>query len=165
MEYHGEEDLNTQIANHLKVIKRTTLYLIAVLLLYSLFFFVSLGRTLNFHFLLMEILIIGVMVFLLYVQIKPIARVVNSTVTEISFEDYITLKTSFFKFGFFFKREPRALKFNLDELKIKKTSYPSPTIYNLGGKVYRISDKENTVYIIAEFFDDNLEEKIQEVFY
>ena len=61
------------------------------------------------------------------------------------------------------KTQPDRLEFKIDELKIRKTGNPSMFTRALGDKMFLVKDKEKEAYIVSDYFDPALKEKLMDI--
>jgi hypothetical protein len=164
MNYISYIDLNLKIKESVRFLTINTIYLIGLFLIYSFLSYMGHNRIMSGPYLTGEVLCLGGMGFLYYIQTAPFATNINNTALEVMFfDDHIVLKTSPFKMFLWVDKPSVELRFLLNEINIRKTSYPLKRIYNSEDKVYKITDREKEAYILGDFFDDDLVEKLIEI--
>ena len=126
--------------------------------------FLTNKQIMNYFFVFADMLLISVIAFLQYSQISYYSKEIINTSSEVDILDkYIILKTLPFKVFLWVNKPSRELKFRIDEVKIRKVSYPLKQIHDLDGTL-KLIDNEKVAYIIVDYFDKELEEKILEIY-
>jgi hypothetical protein len=99
-----------------------------------------------------------------YFQIIPKGNIINSTVVNVKIlGDEITLITPPVKILFWINRAPKTLKSQMDKVIIMRANYSIKQIYDLENNVFKIIGKGKEFFIIADFFDPMLNQKLMEV--
>jgi hypothetical protein len=122
------------------------------------------GKILNPFYFFGEILFLGIMSYMQYMQIKPNIIVLNNTAIEVNIlNEFIILKTAPVNGLFWINKPSKELKFDTKEVIIRRTSYPLKKVYDLDNRAFKLTDKIKEIYIIADFFDKQLYEELTEI--
>jgi hypothetical protein len=97
-------------------------------------------------------------------RVKPI---VEMTARQVSVTNETVSITAFtFNLRFWSKKPPQTLVFKINELKIRKTDNPLRFRRNSDRfkyRVFELRDKNKTAYIVFDYFDVMLKEKLTEI--
>jgi len=76
-----------------------------------------------------------------------------------------TVSVAPFTFGVYFwtKKPLDYIEFKINELKIRKTDNPLKFTQALNNRVFDLRDKEKEVFIVFDFFDETLKERLTEI--
>lgn len=138
--------------------------LICVFTLCSFVLFNVAGETLNPVYLLAE-LILATVAFLVS---RYLHNRVASVVTRIGSRICITddmVSVIPFTFNIFFVKlnSQDRFEFKINELKIRKTDNPLKFTRSLNNRVFEIHEHEKEVYIVFDYFDETLKEKLTKI--
>lgn len=161
MRYIADFGLRNLVYQHEKRMVNNTLFSMSFVVIGVIGMYFLGGEIINFTNFLCIFIFLGTMGYMQYSQIVPNGLIVNNTAIELSVEeDRILVTTSPFKVLFWISKSSKEVIFNLGELKVRQGSYPVKPIFDLDNRVFRITDKEKEVYIIADYFDEELKEKL-----
>jgi len=137
-------------------------YVILPYILGGCFFLYKLNPHFDVALIIGEILLPPLLLLIVYLRTVPIGKIINNTANEIVFlEDSISIKTVPVKILFWINKPSMELNFKIRHFRISKTPYPAKNIYDLDKKVWMFSMAGNEIYIIPDFFDKELEQKIK----
>jgi len=138
-----------------------------VFLIWSLNLFSVCGKTINLPFFLAEMVLTTVTVFVSYSLVNRIRLIVLMIGRQVSVTNEEIAITPFtFNLRFWNKKPPATLVFKINELKIRKTDNPLRFIKiseNFNYRVFELRDKTKTAYVIFDYFDATLKEKLMEI--
>jgi hypothetical protein len=117
---------------------------------------------------------VGSLVLLLgavqYYTISSKGDIINNTATNVVIENNaITIVTYPFKGLYFINRQAKNIRFNTPGIEIKKVPYPVKQVYSLDEnvfkqtfdyRVFKLSAGKNEAYILLDYFDAELEKRI-----
>lgn len=126
--------------------------------------FVASGRAINPAFLISEAILTTVAVFVSYNLTSRISSVVVIMGRHISItNEIISLTTFTFHMSFWKKKPLNRIEFKIDELKIRKTDNPLMFTRAFDNRVFELRDKIKEAYIVFDYFDPLLKEKLTEI--
>ena len=161
MNYTADFGLEGLFDQHKKRMVNNFLFVISLVFIGLIGMYFLGGEVITFTNLLCIFIFLGTMGYMQYSQIVPNGLIVNNTVTEVTIEeDRLVAKTSPFKVLFWINKPSREVVFNINELKVRQVSYPVKAIFDLGDRVIKLTDKEKEVYIIVDYFDKELNDKL-----
>ncbi len=138
-----------------------------VFLLESIKLFKVSGKTINPVYLLAELILLAAVVFVSYTLINRVKPVVEITGRAVSIANEIVSITPFtFNLRFWRKKLPQKLVFRINELGIRKTDNPLRFVKvsdSFRNRVFELRDKNKTAYIVFDYYDARLKEKLTEI--
>jgi hypothetical protein len=138
--------------------------LLCVTILYSLKFFRATGSTVNLGFILCEIIFIVLASWVFYYNVKMVQSIIAKIGNRVSIaDDTVSIIPFTYHLPFEDKNQPENLEFKINELKIRKTGNPSMFTRALGDKIFLLKDKEKEAYIVFNYFDAALKEKLMDI--
>jgi len=161
MEYKADFGLINLIDTEVKRLVRNVLLGLFLFIAGSLIIFIVEKQIVDFLYIFCECVFFIIMAYLQYSQIIPSGLIVNNTVIELTVEtDRILTKTSPFKVLFWINKPSKEVVFIRSELKVRQVPYPVKAVFDLGNRVIKLADSEKEVYIIVDYFDNGLKEKL-----
>ena len=161
MNYIADFGLGSLVDQHKKRMVNNFLFAMSLAVIGSIGMYFVGGEVINFTSLFCLFIFLGTMGYMQYSQIVPNGLIVNNTVTEVTIEEgHLIAKTSPFKVLFWINKPSREVVFNINELKVRQVSYPVKTIFDLGNRVIKLTDKQKEVFVIVDYFDKELKEKL-----
>lgn len=164
MNYIADFGLENLVNQHEKKMVNNFLFSMSIVFVSLICMYFLGGKIINFINLLCIFIFLGTMGYMQYSQIVPNGLIVNNTVTELTIEeDHVLVKTSPFKVLFWINKSQKELVFNISELKVRQVSYPVKSIYDLGDRVIKLTDNEKEVFILVDYFDKELKDRLMNV--
>ncbi len=172
---HKDDSLNFEASNALDnmiaFIKGRLLIMIitlwGVFSLYAIKTYNTTGKKINLPYLLTEVLVMVVAVLVSYALINRVKPVVEMVGRQVSItNDLISITTFTFNLRFWGNKQPQTLVFKIEELRIRKTDNPLRFIRisdNFDNRVFELRNKTKTGYIVFDYFDVMLKEKLMEI--
>ena len=161
MNYIADFGLGSLINQHKKRMVNNFLFSMSIVVVSLIAMYFLGGEVINFVNFLCISIFLGTMGYMQYSQIVPNGLIVNNTVIELTIEtDRIITKTSPFKVLFWINKPSKEIVFMMSELKTRQVPYPVKAIFDLGDRVVRLADDQKEVYIIVDYFDNELKEKL-----
>jgi hypothetical protein len=163
MIYEANGNLTGVIDQNKKRLIRNFIFAVFVVLAYS----VKMNKVapIGLLYVFSELLLILVLAFFQYDQIIKPGRMVNKTAARVTLlQEEIIVETFPFKVLFLINKPSCEMKFKIDELKIKKTSNPIKPYFGLDNKIFLLTDREKEAYIIVDYFEKALDEKLKQIF-
>ncbi|HZY35500.1 MAG TPA: hypothetical protein VFE53_02560 [Mucilaginibacter sp.] len=172
---HDHDSLNFEaskpLANMMAFFKGRLLSIMVslwgIFLLWSVKLFIASGRTINLVYLLAEVILMAVAIFVsydLFNRVMPVVVMIGRQVSITS--EKISITTFSFNLRFWIKKPPQTLVFKINELRIRKTDNPLRFIRvsdNFDNRVFELRDKTKKAYVVFDYFDMMLKEKLTEV--
>lgn len=164
MKYTSDFGLSSLINQHRKRMLNNVLFGLFVVLFSLIIMYYLGGERIDFKNLLGVSIFLVTIGFMQYSQVVPNGLIVNNTVLQVILEpDRILVETSPFKVFFWINKPSKQVIFSRSELKVKMVAYPVKSIFDLGNRVIRLTDNEKEVFIIVDYFDGVLKEKLMEL--
>jgi len=169
---HYHDSLNFEASNALtNVIADVRLRLWGIILpLTCVFIYRSLGlfniagQTITPGFLITDIALAMLAIWVARYQFKRVASAVSQIAARVCITDEIVSVIPFTFNLFFEKQNPtHHFEFKINELKIRKTDNPLRFTWALDNRVFELRDKEKEAYIVFDYFDKTLKEKLTEI--
>jgi len=172
---HKHDSLNFEaskpLANMIAFIKGQLFSFIVslwfVFLLQSVKLFKVSGKTVNVAYLLAELILVAAVIFVTYTLINRVKPVVEITGRTVSIANEIVAITPFtFNLHFWRNEQPQKLVFKINELRIRKTDNPLRFVKvsdSFRNRVFELRDKNKTAYIVFDYYDAKLKEKLTEI--
>ena len=114
-------------------------------------------------FIFAELLLLGLCTFFEYDQVVKPGKIVSRTALSVIISDEeIIIGTIPFKVLFWINKPSRDLVFKIHELNIKFASNPLKPYFDLDSEIFQLKDKEKEAFIIYDYFDNQLKEKLTE---
>jgi hypothetical protein len=121
-------------------------------------------RIIGFEYIVGEIIFIIVALWVLYYNVKMMQSIIVTIACQVTISNDVVSITPFtYHLPFETKQEQDHLEFKINELKIRKAGNPSMFTRSLGTRMFLLKDKEKEAYIIYEYFDKALKEKLTEI--
>jgi hypothetical protein len=109
---------------------------------------------------------LGMILLLGFIQnraVAPKGNFIVKTAIEVSITpEYIYLKTAAFKGPLWFKKESADVKINRSNAQFQEIANPYPRIFKSEGNFIRLTDGEQTFYLLKPYFNWRLEEELKE---
>jgi hypothetical protein len=122
------------------------------------------GKSINPVYLVAEAIFAAVAVWVSYNQITRVGRVVVKIGNQLTITDEMVSVKPFTFNIFLVKQKPLCLlAFKINELKIRKTENPLRFTRALDNRVFELRDKEKEAYIVFDYFDPVLKEKLMDI--
>jgi len=138
--------------------------LLCVTTLYSMKLFQVTGKIIGFSYVVGEIVFILIVLWVLYYNVKMMQSIIVTIASQVTItNDMISITPFTYHLPFETKTQRDHLEFKINELKIRKTGNPSMFTRSLGTKMFLLKDKEKEAYIIDDYFDKALKEKLTEI--
>jgi hypothetical protein len=97
-------------------------------------------------------------------QANRIGSVVVKIGKKVSITDeMVSIAPYTFSFYFWRQKPTHNIEFKINELKIRKTDNPLRFTWVLDDRVFELRDKEKEAYIVFDFFDKTLKEKLTDI--
>ncbi|BAU53668.1 hypothetical protein [Mucilaginibacter gotjawali] len=172
---HQHDSLNFEASNALMNVIAffkgrllgTMVPLWGIYLIWSSNLFRACGNTINLLYFMAEMILTAVTVFVSYSLVNRIRLIVLTIGRQVSItNEEIAITTFAFNLRFWNKKQPSTLVFKINELKIRKTDNPLRFIRiseNFNYRVFELRDKTITAYVIFDYFDALLKEKLTEI--
>ena len=172
---HQHDSLNFEASNALTnmmaFFKGRLLSIMAALwgifLFWSIKLFNASGKTISVAYFVAEIILTVVAVFVSYNLVNRVIPIVVMISRQVSItNEKISITTFTFNLRFWNKEPSQTLIFKINELRIRKTDNPLRFIRisdNFDNRVFELRDKNKTAYIIFDYFDALLKEKLTEI--
>jgi len=140
------------------------LLLFCVFIKQSLKLFKLTNGSVGLGFLLTDSFVMILTILVAVYQIKKIRSVVIKIGSQVSITNEVISITPF-TFGLFFwtKKPQYNLEFKINELKIRKTDNPLRFTWALDNRVFELRDKQKEAYIVFDYFDETLKDKLTEI--
>jgi hypothetical protein len=139
----------------------------AIFLFWSINLFNASGKTTSLVYILAEMVLMAVAVFVSYNLVNRVIPVIVMIGRQVSVtNEKISITTFTFNLRFWDKKPSPTLVFMINELRIRKTDNPLRFIRisdNFDYRVFELRDKTKTAYIIFDYFDSMLKEKLTEI--
>jgi len=126
--------------------------------------FIVSGNSINPAYLVAETILIFVAVFVSYNLVTRVSSIVVLIGRQVSITGEMVTVTPFtFNLLFWNKKPPQQMTFKIDELKIRKTDNPLRFTRALDNRVFELRDKTKEAYIVFDYFDKTLKEKLTDI--
>ena len=160
MEYKSSPEL-IDLINQLKTKLTGNLIYLSLLFIVGSLLVYSIGKTLDLLFYVSELIMLVCLTLLLYSRVISKGNIINNTALNIVLLDNeIVIITAPFDFLFLANKKAKEIRLQIDSANVRKTSYPIKEIYDLNNESFKIINKEKELYIIVDFFDSELKEKL-----
>lgn len=164
MNYTADFGLGSLVDQHKKRMVNNFLFAKSLVVIGLIGMYFLGGKVINFTNIFCVFIFLGTMGYMQYSQIVPNGLIVNDTVTEVTIEeDRLVTKTSPFKVLFWINKPSREVVFNISELRVRQVCYPVKAIFDLGDRVIKLTDEEKEVYVVVDYFDKELKEKLLDI--
>jgi uncharacterized membrane protein len=132
--------------------------------LWSIRLFDVSGQTVNLVFFTAELIFATIAILIFRYHYNRFARAVTKIGCRVSITDEMVSVIPF-TFNIFFVKQNslRHLDFKINELKIRKTDNPLRFTRALDNRVFELRDKKKEAYIVFDYFDETLKEKLMEI--
>ena len=138
--------------------------LLCATILYSMTFFRISGYIVNPGFVSTEIIFVLFASWVFRYNVKMTQSIILTIANRVTITDEkISIAPFTYNLPFSDKTQPDRLEFKIDELKIRKTGNPSMFTRALGDKMFLVKDKEKEAYIVSDYFDPALKEKLMDI--
>jgi hypothetical protein len=135
-----------------------------IFLIYSVRLFNVSGKTINLVYLLAEVIFTTIAILVSYNLVNRIIPVVVMIGRRVSITNEIVSMTTFtFNLRFWNREPPQTLVFKINELRIRKTDNPLRFTRAFDNRVFELRDKTKKAYIVFDYFDAILKEKLMEI--
>jgi len=114
-------------------------------------------------FIMSELLLLLILVIAIYYEISSKFKAITKTAIQVEIlEDKILVSTAPFKF-LWIKRLSAILEFKVDQVTIKNVQYPIKSLFSSNDRVLKLNSSGIHAFILIDFFDRNLEGKLNEI--
>lgn len=159
MEYKTSPDLDRQINRISRKISAVSIFRIAVIFIFTVIFYPHFKSIDVGAIVIILTLLVGIN-FISYSQIKSSGSVISVIAKDLIIDDKsIQAKTAGFKM-FFFERKANLLNFKSGTLKIMEVDFPLNKLLNTKFRTLRVFDEEKECFVLTDFFDRELIEKL-----
>jgi len=112
------------------------------------------------------IFLFGTMALIHYKDITAPAKFITKTAIEVEIGDnLIILRTLPYKVFFFVTKPSMQLNFEINNVKVTSVYYPQKNFFDLDSNVIKLDNRAYEGYVILDYFDGEVGEKIKEFYY
>jgi hypothetical protein len=172
---HIRDSLNFEASNALTNVTAfikarligVTILLWIIFLVWSIRLFDVSGKTINLVYLLAETIFTLLAISVSYNLVNRVIPIIVMIGRRVSItNEMVSITTFTFNLRFWNKKPPQTLVFKINELRIRKTDNPLRFIriaVDFDNRVFELCDKTNKAYIVFDYFDAKLKEKLTEI--
>lgn len=163
LSFEASDSLTNVIANLQGRVVRLLSGLFCILIYWSFRLF-RISGTLNPVYLLTQVFVLAIAIWVGYYQVNRVRSAVVTVGNQVLITDELISITTFtFDLFFWTKRPTKHVEFKIDQLKIRKTNNPLRFTWAMDNRVFELRDKEKEAYIVFDYFDKALEERLMEI--